>query len=88
MSILGVILAGGQARRMDGIDKCSLKIGDNTILDIVVNCLSLQLETIVLNANGDPKRFSDLEIDVIPDTIQGSAGPLAGILSGLSLIHI
>ena len=83
MSILGVILAGGQARRMDGIDKCRLKIGDNTILDIVVNCLSLQLETIVLNANGDPERFSDLEIDVIPDTIQGYAGPLAGILSGM-----
>ena len=83
MSILGVILAGGQARRMDGVDKCRLKIGDNTILDIVVNCLSLQLETIVLNANGDPERFSDLEIDVIPDTIQGYAGPLAGILSGM-----
>ena len=83
MSILGVILAGGQARRMDGIDKGRLKIGDNTILDFVVNCLSLQLETIVLNANGDPKRFSDLEIDVIPDTIQGYVGPLAGILSGM-----
>lgn len=83
MNALGVILAGGQAQRMGGIDKGRLKIGDASILEIIIKCLSFQLDKIVLNANGDLTRFSDLEIDVIPDTIKGYVGPLAGILSGL-----
>ena len=70
MSILGVILAGGQARRMGGIDKGRLKIGDASILEITTKTLSFQLDKIVLNANGDLRRFSDLEIQVIPDTIK------------------
>ena len=83
MNALGVILAGGQAQRMGGIDKGRLKIGDASILEIIIECLNFQLDKIVLNANGDLTRFSDLEIDVIPDTIKGYVGPLAGILSGL-----
>ena len=83
VSILGVILAGGQARRMGGIDKGRLKIGNASILEITTKSLSFQLDKIVLNANGDLRRFSDLEIEVIPDTIKGYFGPLAGILSGM-----
>ena len=83
MNALGVILAGGQAQRMGGIDKGRLKIGDASILEIIIKCLNFQLDKIVLNANGDLTRFSDLEIDVIPDTIKGYVGPLAGILTGL-----
>ena len=83
MSILGVILAGGQAQRMGGIDKGRLKIGDASILEIITKSLSFQLDKIVLNANGNLGRFSDLEIQVIPDTIKGYVGPLAGILSGM-----
>ena len=83
MNTLGVILAGGQAQRMGGIDKGRLNIGDASILEIITNCLSDQLEKIVLNANGDLSRFSDLKIQVIPDTIKGYVGPLAGILSGM-----
>ena len=83
MNALGVILAGGQAQRMGGIDKGRLKIGDASILEIIIECLNFQLDKIVLNANGDLTRFSDLQIDVVPDTIKGYVGPLAGILSGL-----
>ncbi len=60
-----------------------MKIGDASILEIIIKSLDFQLEKIVLNANGDLGRFSDLEIQVIPDTIQGYVGPLAGILSGM-----
>ena len=88
MSSLGVILAGGQAQRMGGIDKGRLKIGDASILEIIIKCLSVQLDKIVLNANGDLSRFSDLEIDVIPDTIKGYVGPLAGVLSGMRFAKI
>jgi molybdopterin-guanine dinucleotide biosynthesis protein A len=38
---------------------------------------------IVLNANGDPARFASFGLPVIPDDVEGFAGPLAGILAGL-----
>lgn len=80
---LGVILAGGQATRMGGGDKGLLKIGGQTLLSHVVDRLSPQVDGLALNANGDPKRFSDLTLPVLPDTIEGFAGPLAGVLAGL-----
>ncbi len=80
---LGVILAGGQATRMGGGDKCLLKLGGVSILNRVIDRLTPQVATIVLNANGDATRFADYNIAVVPDSITGFAGPLAGVLSGL-----
>ena len=57
MSALGVILAGGQAQRMGGFDKCRLKIADASIFELINKCLSFQLDKIVLNANGDLTRL-------------------------------
>ncbi len=82
-NILGVILAGGLASRMGGGDKSLKCLGKETILESVVNRLSPQVKTIVLNANGDPRRFSKYKIPVIQDETNGFLGPLAGVLSGL-----
>ncbi|MEL6279952.1 MAG: molybdenum cofactor guanylyltransferase MobA [Pseudomonadota bacterium] len=79
----GVILAGGLSRRMGGGDKSLLDLGGATILSRVRRRLSDQVEDIALNANGDPSRFRALELPVVPDTIDGFAGPLAGVLAGL-----
>ena len=79
----GLVLAGGLARRMGGGDKALLKIGGVTILDRVLATLSAQTIGIVINANGDPKRFADTGLPVIADTVPDFAGPLAGILAGL-----
>ena len=80
---LGVILAGGQARRMGGGDKGLLPLGSTTILAHVIARLQPQVSEIVLNANGDPARFAGLGLPVVADTIPGFAGPLAGVLAGL-----
>ena len=80
---LGLVLAGGRARRMGGSDKALIEIGGVTIIDRVLACLSAQCTGIVINANGDPKRFADTGLPVIPDTVGNFAGPLAGILAGL-----
>ena len=80
---LGVILAGGQATRMGGGDKGLLRLGDTTILDQVIGRFEPQVAGLALNANGDPARFSDLGLLVIPDSIAGFAGPLSGVLAGL-----
>jgi molybdopterin-guanine dinucleotide biosynthesis protein A len=79
----GLVLAGGQARRMGGGDKALIRIGQATILDRVLERLSPWCTGIVLNANGDPQRFAGFGRPVVPDSVQGFAGPLAGVLAGL-----
>lgn len=80
---LGLVLAGGLARRMGGGDKVRIKIGKSTIIDRVLATLSGQCVDIIINANGDPKRFEDTGCVVVPDRVPDFAGPLAGILAGL-----
>jgi molybdenum cofactor guanylyltransferase len=80
---LGLVLAGGQARRMGGGDKASLKVGGRTILERVLARLKPYCAPIILNANGDPARFSCYGLAVVADSVPDFAGPLAGILAGL-----
>jgi molybdopterin-guanine dinucleotide biosynthesis protein A len=79
---LGVILAGGQARRMGGGDKGLLTLGGKTVLSHVTDRLEPQVAVIALNANGDPARFGNA-YPVVADSVEGFAGPLAGVLAGL-----
>src|SRR5438093_13266633 len=80
---LGLVLAGGLARRMGGGDKARIRIGGRTILERVLERLTPQCSRVILNANGDPARFADISLPVVPDTVPDFAGPLAGILAGL-----
>ena len=80
---VGIILAGGLATRMGGGDKGLLPLGDGTLLSQVINRLSPQVGALALNAHGDPSRFDDMGLPVLPDSIDGFAGPLAGVLAGL-----
>lgn len=80
---VGVILAGGLARRMGGGDKTMRKIKGITILERVVRRLSDQCDGIILNANGDPSRFDAFGFFVVEDDVKGNPGPLAGILAAL-----
>jgi len=79
---LGLVLAGGLARRMGGGDKARIAIGDVTILQRVLACLTPQCARIVINANADPARFADTKLPVVADSVPDFAGPLAGILAG------
>ena len=80
---LGLVLAGGLARRMGGGDKALITIGGVAILDRVLGLLRPACAKIILNANGDPARFGPYGLLVIPDSVPDFAGPLAGILAGL-----
>lgn len=79
----GVILAGGQARRMGGGDKGLLPLAGRVILDHVIARFEPQVEALALNANGDSSRFSDYNLPVLGDSVEGFVGPLAGVLAGL-----
>lgn len=80
---LGVILAGGQATRMGGGDKGLLPLGRSTILQGIVDRFAPQVAGLAINANGDPTRFAQFNMPVLADSIDGFAGPLAGVLAGL-----
>jgi len=81
--ILGVVLAGGLATRMGGSDKGLLQLGQQTILDEVLERFKPQVDDIVLNVNGDPSRFAAFGLPCIADSLGGYLGPLAGVLAAL-----
>lgn len=83
---LGVLLAGGLARRMGGGDKPMRTIGGRTILERVIARLSPQCSGLILNANGDPARFAAFGLQVVADDVPGFPGPLAGILAALDWV--
>jgi molybdopterin-guanine dinucleotide biosynthesis protein A len=80
---VGVILAGGLARRMGGGDKPMRRIGGRTILERVVERFQPQCAAVIVNANGDPARFSAFGLPVVADTVADFPGPLAGVLAAL-----
>jgi molybdenum cofactor guanylyltransferase len=83
VKVVGLLLAGGQSRRMGGGDKALRRLGGTSLLERVIERLRPQVAAIVLNANGDPARFAGFDLPVIPDSVPGFAGPLAGVLAGL-----
>ena len=83
LATLGVILAGGLARRMGGGDKTMRAIAGRPILDHVIERLAPQCDSLILNANGDPARFGGYGLPVVADDVPDFAGPLAGVLAAL-----
>jgi molybdopterin-guanine dinucleotide biosynthesis protein A len=81
--VIGVVLAGGKARRMGGRDKGLLRLNDQTLMSRVVARLIGQVDDVVINANGDRRRFAAYGLPVIPDTMADFPGPLAGVLAGM-----
>jgi molybdopterin-guanine dinucleotide biosynthesis protein A len=80
---LGIILAGGLARRMGGADKPLVQVQGQSMVARVVAKLRPQTAACVLNANGDPDRFAGVGLPVIADDLPGFPGPLAGVLAAL-----
>ncbi len=81
--VAGVLLAGGLARRMGGGDKGLRRLGGKPIMDRILERARPQVTALLINANGDPARFKSYGLPVLADAIDGYAGPLAGVLTGL-----
>jgi molybdopterin-guanine dinucleotide biosynthesis protein A len=80
--IFGVILAGGEGRRMGGADKALLVLAGESLLSRAVARLEPQVERLAISANGDPARFAGFGLTVLPDARR--QGPLSGLLAGLN----
>jgi molybdopterin-guanine dinucleotide biosynthesis protein A len=83
VKVIGLLLAGGQSRRMGGGDKTLRVLGGVSLLERVIERLRPQVDALVLNANGDPARFAEFALPVVADSVPDFAGPLAGVLAGL-----
>ena len=81
--VVGVLLAGGQSRRMGGGDKCLRELAGEPILAHVIRRALPQVEKLILNANGEADRFEQFELPVVNDVVGDFAGPLAGVLTGM-----
>jgi molybdopterin-guanine dinucleotide biosynthesis protein A len=81
---VGVLLAGGLARRMGGGDKPLVRVAGRPLLDHVIERLRPQVAAMALNANGDAARFAPWGLPVLADDVAGNPGPLAGVLVGLA----
>ena len=82
-SILGVLLAGGRSRRMGSGEKSLVSLAGQPLLAHAIERLRPQVAGLIVNANGDPQRFAAFDLPVVPDTVDGFVGPLAGILAGM-----
>ena len=82
--ISGVVLAGGQGRRMGGIDKGLRLLRDKPMVQWVIERFSPQVDELLINANQNLETYREFGHRVIPDAIGGYAGPLAGLHRALS----
>lgn len=82
IEVVGCILAGGLSRRM-GVEKAFIPLGGEPLIQHVMSRLDRQVGRTILNANGDAGRFNSIFQDIVPDSIVGAVGPLAGVLTSL-----
>ena len=85
-TIAGIILAGGQGRRLGGVDKAATLLGGKPLIEHVIDRVRSQVSSLIINASGDPSRFEGLGLPVVADVVEGFAGPLAGVLTGLQWV--
>jgi molybdenum cofactor guanylyltransferase len=82
--ITGIVLAGGQGRRMGGVDKGWVELDGKPMIAHVLERLAPQVADIVINANQNGERYAGFGVPVVPDAVGGFAGPLAGLHAGMT----
>jgi len=85
--LTGLVLAGGLARRMGGVDKGLQQLADKPLAQHVIERLAPQVERLVISANRNQDRYLDFGYPVLCDADPAAAwGPLAGVLAAMRAI--
>jgi molybdenum cofactor guanylyltransferase len=82
--ITGVVLAGGQGRRMGGVDKGWVELDGRPMIAHVLERLAPQVGDVLINANQNLDRYAGFGLPVVADAVGGFAGPLAGLHAGMA----
>ena len=85
-AVSGIVLAGGQGRRMGGVDKGLVHLRGKPMVAWVLERLAPQVGEIVINANQNLEAYAAFGHRVVPDDVGGFAGPLAGLHAGLAAV--
>lgn len=83
MPISSIILSGGLATRMGGVDKGLVQLQKKPLVQHVINRLAPQADEIIINANREIAQYQALGYVVLQDEISDFIGPLAGFSLGL-----
>jgi molybdopterin-guanine dinucleotide biosynthesis protein A len=83
MKTVGAIIAGGRSSRMGGREKAFLELASKPVILHVIEQFEPQVDQLVINANGEPTRFSEFGLDVVPDVLTSLTTPLAGLHAAL-----
>jgi molybdopterin-guanine dinucleotide biosynthesis protein A len=83
VGVTGLILAGGQGRRMGGVDKGLQVLRGKPMVEWVLARFAPQVDEVLINANQNRERYETFGRKVVPDDVSGFAGPLAGLQAGL-----
>lgn len=82
--VTGIVLAGGQGRRMGGVDKGLQPLDGRPMVAWAIERLAPQVDEILVNANQNVDAYARFGFRVVPDAVGGFAGPLAGLHAGLA----
>ena len=82
--VTGIVLAGGQGRRMGGVDKGLVDLDGTPMIAHVLARLVPQVGDVLINANQNLDRYRAFGYPVVPDAVGGFAGPLAGLHAGMT----
>ncbi len=83
-SVTGIVLAGGQGRRMGGVDKGLVLLAGRPMIAHVLDRFLPQVNEVLINANQNEGRYGEFGLTVVPDAVGGFAGPLAGLHAGIT----
>lgn len=81
--ITGVILAGGQGKRLGGVDKGLVPLHGKPLIEHVIAALQPQVGSLLISANRNRETYAAYGFPVIADVIGDYDGPLAGMLSAM-----
>ena len=82
--ITALILAGGRGSRMGSVDKGLQLFKGKPMVAHVLERLSPQVDEVIINANRSIEQYAAFGHRVVPDAIDGFAGPLAGLHVGMT----
>jgi len=86
--VLGVLLANTSICRVAHTERCLKKLMGKPVLNHIIEHASPQVSNLILNANGDPTRFHDIDCPIVPDAINDHPGALSGILTAMEWAHV
>ncbi|ORU93404.1 MAG: molybdenum cofactor guanylyltransferase MobA [Cycloclasticus sp. symbiont of Bathymodiolus heckerae] len=84
--IIAVILSGGLSRRMANQDKALLQLNSKPLFEYVLDNITSQCETVIINSNREDNLFEHYQLPIIKDSLDGFLGPLAGILTAMEWV--